>query len=786
MATEAARVKLMRGTEGNRGLVTPVQGELIATTDMNEVFLGDGTTPGGHRINPYNMVKTGVTQTNAAHAGSLAWWIAKAAGEDMTLLVTEPITVTGDMTIPENVLLKFEKGGKVIVSENQTLTVNGPIEAGLWHIFDGDGSVVGTPHSETLYPEWFGAVGDGITDDTTAIQTCLDLAGSQVKFKTSAIYLVKKTNRFTEHFPKGDQPCLFLCGKDGLSLIGNMASLKVVEHAQGILEVHDSKNMTIEDLTFIGAGNFPLLDGDTGRGEKGVSDAGYYTQDIWGFYKNNSLDTSAYDDGGYDGDFPQWGSGTASSWGEWNGGYIGNVAYGLLLQNGCISCKINNCEAYGFNYAGISVGHIGDTTYPDSDGIVVDKCLTHDNYSCGINCCAVSGLMVECCRILDIGHPSVALDTDALVDPGYGIVLRRTNSVPAKDVIISKNIISDCARKGIDSHSHSGATVTENIVSRCGYAGIDLTGSAISQPTRKTIISNNQVYNCGILKSKAASCSIVTSSVDSTDYEVVISNNLIMKTGRQGIIVGKTHGGIISNNLIKGTDEVSLERAAKNSAIYMEDCAGVTCNGNVIEMDEDDAKLSTGIVVITSERCAISNNLITMPHSTAEYGIRSITSPEISVYNNSVTLGASGVAYSLPNINTITAGNNYSGGASISGLKTDLFTLGLTFNGTVSPSPNVISGSGYFTSVSSNATGIALTLTLPPKNTDYIFTGFSLSAAGGIVGGEKILNVVYVRSYIKSESSASLELGFKTAWDGSHIAAQEIATGYIRLFVKVA
>lgn len=43
-------IKVKRGLEANRSVVTPLEGELIYTTDNKELFIGDGTTAGGNAI----------------------------------------------------------------------------------------------------------------------------------------------------------------------------------------------------------------------------------------------------------------------------------------------------------------------------------------------------------------------------------------------------------------------------------------------------------------------------------------------------------------------------------------------------------------------------------------------------------------------------------------------------------------------------------------------------------------------------------------------------------------
>ena len=43
-------LKLRRGTDSQRALITPADGELIYTTDTKKLFVGDGTTQGGNPV----------------------------------------------------------------------------------------------------------------------------------------------------------------------------------------------------------------------------------------------------------------------------------------------------------------------------------------------------------------------------------------------------------------------------------------------------------------------------------------------------------------------------------------------------------------------------------------------------------------------------------------------------------------------------------------------------------------------------------------------------------------
>lgn len=66
----AQTIKLKRGLEASRSSITPQQGEIIYTTDNNEVFIGDGSTAGAVEIGYLNK-RTGGTVAELVVTGNL-------------------------------------------------------------------------------------------------------------------------------------------------------------------------------------------------------------------------------------------------------------------------------------------------------------------------------------------------------------------------------------------------------------------------------------------------------------------------------------------------------------------------------------------------------------------------------------------------------------------------------------------------------------------------------------------------------------------------------------------
>lgn len=131
----------------------------------------------------YSATDQGVTGDN----NTLKYYIDLLAGNYGTIVLRHNsgtnatvYTLTTSETIPSNITLKIERGAAIYGAG--TLTVNCTLDAGPYIIFGSTLTVEGI--TQTVYPEWFGAVGDGATNDTSALQKAIN-AGTKIVFNNS-------------------------------------------------------------------------------------------------------------------------------------------------------------------------------------------------------------------------------------------------------------------------------------------------------------------------------------------------------------------------------------------------------------------------------------------------------------------------------------------------------------------------------------------------------------------------------------------------------------------------
>ncbi len=101
--------------------------------------------------------------------------LSEIGSANAMLRITRNFAVASDVTVPSNVKVQFD-GGQVNLAGGTMLTVNGPIDGGLYQIFSGTGTVSFASNHSIGYvrPEWWGAKADsGLTDNLIPIQAAV-------------------------------------------------------------------------------------------------------------------------------------------------------------------------------------------------------------------------------------------------------------------------------------------------------------------------------------------------------------------------------------------------------------------------------------------------------------------------------------------------------------------------------------------------------------------------------------------------------------------------------------
>ena len=138
--------------------------------------------------------------------GSLAHVLAGigSARAHVELPAGHTYLVCRDVHIPPTVTVNARHGAVVKVLNDKTVTMDGVLSAGPYRIFDGDGTVGGTFAGQSVFPQWWGAVADGATDDTLALNRALACPRVRLPAGTYLISSTLQLNKGTSL--KGEAP----------------------------------------------------------------------------------------------------------------------------------------------------------------------------------------------------------------------------------------------------------------------------------------------------------------------------------------------------------------------------------------------------------------------------------------------------------------------------------------------------------------------------------------------------------------------------------------------------
>ena len=167
-------------------------------------------------------------------------------------------SVSTNLTLPATLHIKAERDAIFAIATAITLTINGGLEAGPYQIFSctGTGKVV-FGQAMTIYPEWFGAVGDGSTNDLAKMQSALSST-----YKGSTIQLGPKSYYCSgaAYWPDMDGITLKGAGRGVTKWIINSANDYGIMF-NALTSPVTRNGITIKDMTFQGRDDLVNLPG---------------------------------------------------------------------------------------------------------------------------------------------------------------------------------------------------------------------------------------------------------------------------------------------------------------------------------------------------------------------------------------------------------------------------------------------------------------------------------------------------------------------------------------------
>lgn len=192
-------ILIRRGTEVN--VPSLQEGEPGFSIDTKQLFIGTGSygnvkiNTGGYQPNP-----AAADQGATGNSDTLKYAVDTISTNSETIVfrhdsgnVNTTFTLTTSESVPANIKLSFENGA--ILDGAGTLTLNSlsQIIASPDQQIFGSSITISPTYCGTAHPEWWGAKGDGSTDNSDAIQTALDLAiasSGKLEFSPGGVYKI--------------------------------------------------------------------------------------------------------------------------------------------------------------------------------------------------------------------------------------------------------------------------------------------------------------------------------------------------------------------------------------------------------------------------------------------------------------------------------------------------------------------------------------------------------------------------------------------------------------------
>jgi hypothetical protein len=182
-----------------QGNISTLQGDMTTAQGNISTLQGDMTTAQGNITN----INQGIIRTSEIGATLEAALAAASSGDKV--IINSAVTALTAISTVTDIEIGVRPNGSITLGD-QNVTINCPFVSGRHScfVYGGTGVVIfGKGSIEQILPEMFGAIGDGVTPDSSAIQRACDalvsanIDGPILRFGPHASYLMDNTVSFT-------------------------------------------------------------------------------------------------------------------------------------------------------------------------------------------------------------------------------------------------------------------------------------------------------------------------------------------------------------------------------------------------------------------------------------------------------------------------------------------------------------------------------------------------------------------------------------------------------------
>jgi hypothetical protein len=413
--------------------------------------------------------------------------------------------------------------------------------------------------SGNLTASAWGAVGDGINDDSAALSALANYANGQLIILDGSVY------------------------KASIVLSGSTTRFNAKSVAQGGTRIKPlTTYMTLANLTYVRMTDIGLdgtlqLDGtDPGMFINNCTDVkirggdwGDTKRSILNIYRSSNVSVT----GGYFHDSGTEGFGVSGV--SYGSGILVTDSTDVLLEANQLD-RIFQIALFVFNNETEIAKDviIRGNTIKDSKGGV--RCQPHDT-----NWTGVSNIIIEDNTIYNSGIDGIranGTDLNVINNTVLGAAGVGIKTEGGENILLQGNIVKDCPSGGIKIVNSGTVPVKNwsalnNNLTRCGTASI-----SISRATNSLALDNIKV--CGNTITASAFRGIVVAG-NATTYVMglVVSDNIIHNADSQAIQIANAIDVIVSGNVVREPNQGTTQTPG---AIYFRDCLSFVAHSNVV------------------------------------------------------------------------------------------------------------------------------------------------------------------------------------------------------------